>query len=147
MAHQHHPLCGRGQLVVIESPYAGDVIQNVRYARLAMADALRRGEAPLASHLLYTQPEVLDDAVPAERQRGIDAGVAWAAHADLVVFYVDLGWSSGMCRGQERAVRAGQRMVKRWLDYPERDEEIGCHPDCAPATPRCPAPCGICDGT
>ncbi len=83
-------------LVVIESPFAGDIGMNVAYARAAMADSLGRGEAPLASHLLYTQPGVLRDEVPAERELGIETGLDWGAHADLAVFYTDLGWSQGM---------------------------------------------------
>lgn len=86
----------RLRLVVIESPYAGDIEKNVRYARAAMADSLARGEAPIASHLLYTQEGILNEGVPAERKRGILAGMAWAARADLVAFYVDHGWSGGM---------------------------------------------------
>ena len=39
------------KLVVVESPYAGDVETNVRYARAAIRDCLMRGEAPFASHL------------------------------------------------------------------------------------------------
>lgn len=48
-------------LVIIESPYAGDVDRNLEYLRAAMRDCLKRGEAPFASHALYTQPGVLDD--------------------------------------------------------------------------------------
>ena len=64
------------RLVIVESPYAGDVEENVRYARACLADCLARGEAPFASHLLYTQPGVLDDDVPGERALGIAAGFA-----------------------------------------------------------------------
>jgi len=39
------------KLVVIESPYAGDIEANVKYARECMSDCLKRGEAPIASHL------------------------------------------------------------------------------------------------
>jgi len=42
--------------VIIESPYAGDIEVNLKYAKLCILDSLKRGEAPLASHLLYTQP-------------------------------------------------------------------------------------------
>ena len=63
--------------VILESPYAGDVERNVAYARACLRDSLLRGEAPIASHLLYTQPGVLDDQIPEERQMGIDAGLAW----------------------------------------------------------------------
>jgi len=83
-------------LVIIESPYAGDIAANTTYARACMRDSLSRGEHPIASHLLYTQPGILDDAVPEERQRGIDAGLAWRAVADFAAFYEDRGWSTGM---------------------------------------------------
>ena len=43
-------------LVVIESPYAGDVEANVAYAKRCVLDCLRLGEAPYASHLfLHSQ--------------------------------------------------------------------------------------------
>jgi hypothetical protein len=67
---------------------------NVAYARKCLLDCLHRGEAPIASHLLYTQ--ILDDTVPEQRQLGIDAGLAWRARAQYAVFYVDRGWSRGM---------------------------------------------------
>lgn len=88
-------------LVIIESPYAGDVEANVAYARAAMRDSILRGEHPIASHLLYTQPGILDDNDPAERQRGIDAGLAWRRVADRAVFYTDRGWSAGMLAAEE----------------------------------------------
>lgn len=84
------------KLVIIESPYAGDVEQNTIYARRALKDSLSRGEAPIASHLLYTQPGVLDDLIPSEREQGIAAGLAWRRVAELSVFYEDRGWSRGM---------------------------------------------------
>ena len=84
------------KLVVVESPYAGEVERNLTYARACKADCFRRGEAPFASHTTYTQAGVLDDNKPEERALGINAGFAWGAKADLRVFYVDLGWSRGM---------------------------------------------------
>lgn len=86
--------------VIIESPYAGDVEANMAYAYAAVMDSLRRGEAPFASHIFYTQ--FLDDDVPEERMRGIESGFAWWSSADLVVFYTDLGWSRGMLAARER---------------------------------------------
>lgn len=84
------------RLVLVESPYAGDVEANVTYARQCLADCLSRGEAPFASHLLYTQPDVLNDDVPAERSLGINAGLEWGRRADVTAVYVDRGISSGM---------------------------------------------------
>lgn len=90
------------QLVIIESPYAGDIERNVRYARACVLDALRRGESPIASHLLLTQ--VLDDSKPDERLLGIEAGLAWTQRCDKQVFCVDLGISKGMRIALERCV-------------------------------------------
>lgn len=104
------------QLVILESPYAGEVEQNVAYARRAMHDCLQRGEAPIASHLLYTQPGVLDDEVPAERALGIEAGLAWRAVAHKAVFYVDRGWSGGMMAARELYLREGIPFEERTLD-------------------------------
>lgn len=102
--------------VILESPYAGDVARNVAYARRCLRDCLGRGEAPIASHLLYTQDGVLDDAVAAERELGIAAGLAWREVADAVVFYTDLGWSNGMCDALELVEREGIAHEVRHLD-------------------------------
>lgn len=101
--------------VVLESPYAGDVDRNVAYARACVRHSLSLGEAPIASHLLYTQPGVLRDEVPDERKLGIDAGLAWLAAADLHVFYVDNGMSNGMLYAEEASMRAGIRTERRTL--------------------------------
>jgi hypothetical protein len=101
------------RLVIIESPYAGNVEANVAYARRAIRDALSRGEAPLASHLLYTQPGILRDEVPEERQWGIDAGLAWGKVAEATVVYVDLGISKGMRYGIAAAEQMGRRVEFR----------------------------------
>ena len=84
------------RLIIIESPYAGEIERNTRYAREAMRDAIYRGEAPIASHLLYTQEGILDDNVPGDRKLGIACGLAWARVAEGAAFYTDLGWSTGM---------------------------------------------------
>lgn len=103
------------RFVIIESPYAGNIELNVAYARAAMADCLRRGEAPFASHLLYTQPGVLRNEVPGERQLGIDAGLELAKRADATVVYGDLGTSRGMAYGIASAEKAGRPIEYRSL--------------------------------
>ena len=92
------------KLVIIESPYAGNTERNIAYARAALRDSLMRGEAPIASHLLYTQPGVLLDDVPEDRRLGIEAGLAWGRVAELTAVYVDLGQSAGMDFGVRRAM-------------------------------------------
>jgi hypothetical protein len=106
------------KLVILESPYAGDIEENVRYARACVRDCLRRGEAPIASHLLYTQEGILDDSIPEERQRGINAGLAWRAVAQETVVYVDRGITEGMKYGIRAAMRTGILVKYRELkDY------------------------------
>ncbi len=103
------------QPIIMESPFAEDdkktAKRNLEYARAALLDCLQRGEAPFASHLLYTQ--VLDDTDPAQRTQGIEAGFAWwfgsknAAEEPMIVFYVDHGMTSGMVAALERATKIG----------------------------------------
>ena len=89
--------------VVLESPYAGDINANVAYAKECVRDCLLRDEAPIVSHLLFTQPGILKDEIPEDRARGIAAGHAWTSQADAVVVYTDRGISKGMEKGIELA--------------------------------------------
>lgn len=116
------------RLVIVESPYAGDVEANVAYARACVRDSLARGEAPIASHLLYTQPGILDDDIPEERQWGIDAGLAWRVVADASAVYTDRGISRGMRHGIGAARGAGVPVEFRSL----RGERgaVPCCPEC-----------------
>ena len=108
--------------VIIESPYGGDtweeIKRNERYARACMRDSLLRGEAPYLSHLLYTQPNVLDDNIPEERRMGIDAGFAWRATAEYTVVYRDLGISRGMQEGIENALAHHHYVYWREIGWP-----------------------------
>lgn len=104
------------RLVILESPYSGDVDANVAYARRCLHDCLARGEAPIASHLLFTQPGALDDNVPEERAAGIAAGLAWVLVADATVVYTDRGTSSGMRHGIAAAERAGKPVEYRSIE-------------------------------
>lgn len=124
------------RLVIIESPFSGGSPRNfwdwltfgpwrrqrrhVRYARAAMADCIRRGEFPIASHLIYTQPGILRDEDPIERRVGITAGFLWAEAAQAWalagggresarVVYVDEGRSIGVEGGIEHARGISQR--------------------------------------
>lgn len=103
--------------VQLESPFGAPsrtgIITNVAYALIAMRDSLERGEAPFASHLLYTQ--MLDDRNPHERAEGIEAGLVIGNNADLTAVYTDLGISRGMEYGIERAKREQRPIVYREL--------------------------------
>jgi len=108
------------RLVILESPYAGNIEENIEYARKAVRDSLLRGEAPIASHLLYTQPGVLCDEVPEEREHGIAAGLAWRKVAKVSVVYCDLGITPGMAHGIKAAKASGSIIEFRSLHKHEQ---------------------------
>lgn len=100
------------RLVIVESPFAGDLERNTRYLRACLADCLGRGEAPFASHGLYTQPGVLDDSDPAQRAVGIEAGFAWREMSEATVVYTDLGVSRGMIAGIKHAQTVSEHAIE-----------------------------------
>lgn len=118
--------------VIIESPYAGDspamTERNRRYLRRCMRDCLLRGEAPFASHGLYTQAGVLDDTNHSERQLGIIMGFAWRDCAHSTVVYEDYGISSGMQLGIDHATESGCPVERRTigLDSADMDTALEC---------------------
>ena len=105
--------------VIVESPFKGntydDLEINMRYLRACMHDCLVRGEAPFASHAIYTQEGVLDDTDPEERELGIQAGFAWRTAADKTVVYTDRGVSNGMRYGIKHAEDLGVTIEYRTL--------------------------------
>lgn len=125
------------RLAIVESPFAGkgetkrlrdiQTLRNTVYARACMHDSLERGEAPLASHLLYTQAGILDDTKIEERIKGMEAGYEWMramandgrfaedALKPVVAFYTDLGWSEGMNEALGRVQKLGLEMEERKL--------------------------------
>ena len=123
-------------LVIVESPFAGEVDLNVNYARQCLRDSLMRGEHPIASHLLYTQPGVLDDSKPAQRKRGIEAGLAWRRVASKAVFYTGRGWSIGMLAAREVFDKEGFPYEVRDMPFvrpvPVPPREAYALPDVAP---------------
>lgn len=125
--------------IVIESPYASDTAQgrndNITYLRRCLRDSLMRGEAPFASHAIYTQYGVLDDALPEERSLGIAAGIEWGSSAKSVAIYVDRGISSGMIQGIVAAVMRGARIEVRALDRAVSKDDLKTVYDAARPSP------------
>lgn len=103
--------------VILESPFANAdkflFDRNRRYLELAMLDCLKRGEAPFASHKMYTQ--CLDDNIPEQRELGIQAGFAWRSMAHKTVVYEDLGISRGMEYGIAHAKEIGHVIEYRGI--------------------------------
>ena len=109
-----------GKFVDIESPYSAPTPEgvklNIRYARAAVTDCLRRGEIPYASHLFFTQTGILDDNVAQDRDNGIRAGKEIIEKLGAItVVYTDLGTSRGMQFGIEQAQKNGRPIEYRKL--------------------------------
>lgn len=131
------------KLVIIESPFgtrpdgsrcsAEEMAENQRYLDACIRDSLNREEQPFASHGFY--PRVLNDATPAERKLGMEAGFAWGTAAAraaclcemasdeahppeltaAVAVYTDLGVTSGMQDGITRHKGNGLKVELRLL--------------------------------
>jgi hypothetical protein len=105
--------------VMLESPFKGkdqnEEFANKLYAREAMADCFAKKEIPFASHLLYTQQGILNDAIPMQRLLGISAGLSWVILTNKTVVYTDLGISEGMKLGIIEAERLGHLVEYRSL--------------------------------
>lgn len=114
-------------VVSIESPFSGNTAQNLKYVRACMKNCLERGEAPVASHALFTQEGVLDDNIPEERKLGIEAGFAINALVSKTVVYEDLGITEGMLEGIARAIQEGRIVEYRKLpNWNPSEEPLTC---------------------
>jgi hypothetical protein len=99
------------RLVLVESPYTSPKgrLECVRYALWCMYDSLSRGEAPMASHLLYTQALPEDQA---GRAMGLECRDAWSRQTTLVAQYTDLGLTPGMVRDVDSTNKVEQRKLE-----------------------------------
>jgi ABC-type uncharacterized transport system ATPase subunit len=116
------------KLVVLESPYSGDVKGNVRYAQKCMNILRAEGHAVFVPHLLWTQHELCPEHFVSDYDEkytviGRDAAIECIKRvrqeADLVVFFVDRGWSSGMKAGLQHCKDKGIPYVERSIEQQE----------------------------
>ena len=95
--------------VIVESPYAGNVERNIRYARAACRWLLQLGKAPFAAHLIYGQ---CIDGSEGEREFAMQAGMSWrsACAKTTTLAFIDFGISAGMRAGMTHARSLGQEV-------------------------------------
>lgn len=116
----------RSRIVVIESPYSGNIAKNVMYAQRAMLDARKRGEIALVPHLLWTQhyqcPDVFvsdyDDKYKVEgcgREESLEQIKTLRRLANKVVFYLDYGMSPGMNDAVKDCKENGYACEERYI--------------------------------
>lgn len=81
-------------MVYVCSPYRGDTQRHKEYARELTAAAVNSGLAPVTVHLYLT--EVLDDSLPEERRRGMEAGQEILRQCSFILVGGRYGISEGM---------------------------------------------------
>lgn len=87
---------------IVESPLAGDTVNNLRYALWCCRYLWEeRDVQAIASHMMC--PWFMDDSDPAERQAGIDWPWCWERGVKHW-FFLDLGMSNGMKAARNRCV-------------------------------------------
>lgn len=101
---------GKSKLVYIASPYAGDVENNVRFAKAACCYAIEQGATPVAAHLLY--PQILSDSIPEERDAGIRMGLRLLEVCDEIWL---CGGRTTQGMGMELSAAERLRIPVRWL--------------------------------
>lgn len=92
------------KIICVASPYAGDIENNTEFAKRACRHVMEQGHAFFAPHLLY--PAMLHEDVPAERQLGLDMGLATLSACDELWCYGDR-ISHGMMQEIAEADRIG----------------------------------------
>ena len=120
------------KLCYICSPYRGDTERNTQYAQELTRRAVLKGYTPITPHLYITQ--ALDDADPAERALGMEAGLHLLEPCKYIMIGGHYGLSEGMRHKIERAHRLGKTFLYE-LDMNLAGEEVGFisemgkHPD------------------
>lgn len=117
--------------VYICSPYkAKDDIEldrNLEYAQQLTRQAIEAGLAPITPHLYMTQ--CLCEDLPAERAKGMAAGLALLKCCDFVIAGIKYGISEGMSREIQTADKLGIEVVnadklREKMRYEERKANV-----------------------
>lgn len=102
--------------VYVASAYAGDTAGNIARAVQYCRFAIEKGYLPIASHLLY--PQVLSDAVPAERELGLLFGLALLATCQECWFFGELS------PGMEQEMQEAKRLRKKIRRFDQQMMEV-----------------------
>jgi hypothetical protein len=103
------------KLAVIECPFGTEDTsmrdQYERYAKKCIQDSLKRGEAPFAGQLLYSN--LLNDRVQSEKDIILVSHLSWIAVADVIAIYTDMGLSASMQMAINVAMIKNKRLEYR----------------------------------
>lgn len=98
-----------GKLCYICSPYRGGIARNTQYAQELTRRAILKGYAPITPNLYITQ--AMDDADPAERSLGMEAGMHLLTPCEAIMIGGLYGISEGMAYEMELAHRLGKKFL------------------------------------
>lgn len=93
------------------SPYKGSAfkrIRNIRYAREITERAINAGFTPITPHLYL--PQVLNDKIPEERQKGLQIGQELLNVCEVVFIGERYGISAGMATEIESAKKSNKQI-------------------------------------
>jgi len=124
-------------IVIIESPFSGDIDKNIRYAQQAMNHSRENGEIPIVPHLMWTQHHLAPnyfvsdyDAKFTIKNCGRDVSLeqikVLRRLANKVIFYVDNGYSSGMKLALEHCKEENIQYEERTL-FIEKNQIINAN--------------------
>lgn len=105
-------------MVYICSPYRGDTVRNIEYAKELTRAAVAAGYAPVTTHLYLTQ--ALDDENPEEREAGMSAG-AEILHCCR---YFLIGARYGISEGMKAEIRLAKEEKKIFLFEGKKGEML-----------------------
>ena len=111
------------KLIYVASPYAGDIENNIQYAKQACKYVLNQGKAFFCPHLLY--PQILDDSNPEERKIGIILGMEVLKKCDEIWVFgenISKGMSEEIEFAKERGIPV-KRILQ--LDFEQVKKEVG----------------------
>lgn len=91
-------------MVYICSPYADDILNNERKARVFSKFAVKQCAMPVTPHLLY--PQFMDERNPTDRELGLFFGLVLLSKCDQVWVFGSM-ISSGMAREIRKAKAKG----------------------------------------
>lgn len=104
----------KGKVVFVSSPYGGSKENSDRAATVCY-ELLKKGWSPFAPHVYYATN--LDDAVPWERELGMNAGLEILKKCDFIMVMGDV-MTHGMKMEIELATGMGKPVVfKKWEDF------------------------------
>lgn len=103
--------------VIVITPFAAEDYANAakmnRYALRATRDSLNRMEAPVASHLFYS--DVISARNPIERDIGLQSQLTWLKNCDLVAVYLDFGVTPAMQVAINAAIQRNKKIEYRTI--------------------------------